>query len=90
MKCGNHPKKFNLAGATWTVKYTDDIHELGRTDSDRHVIYISTKQTEQGMGLTMKHEVVHAILFTMGETDHDEKFVEAFAQLLYQYENQLQ
>ena len=82
-------KKFKLAGATWTVKYTDHIHELGRTDNDRHIIYVSNRQPEQGQELTLLHEVVHAILFTMGETEHDEKFVEAFAQLLYQYEKQL-
>jgi hypothetical protein len=27
-------------------------------------------------------------MFTMGERNHDERFVEGFAQLLYQYERQ--
>lgn len=89
MKSGNHLRKFKLAGATWTVKYTDHIHELGRTDSERNIIFVNSRQTQQGIDLTIAHEVVHAILFTMGETEHDEKFVEAFAQLLYQYEAQL-
>lgn len=81
-------KKLKLAGATWTIKETEDIHELGRTDNDRHVIFVSGRQTQQGKELTFLHELVHAILFTMGEMDHDERFVEAFAQLLYQYEQQ--
>lgn len=81
-------KKLKLAGATWTIKDTDAIHELGRTDNDRHVIYVSSRQSKQGQELTFLHELVHAILFTMGEIEHDERFVEGFAQLLYQYEQQ--
>ena len=81
-------KKFKLAGVTWTIKETSDIHELGRTDNDRQVIFISNRQTEQGKEVTFLHELVHAILFTMGERDHDERFVEGFAQLLYQYAQQ--
>lgn len=81
-------KKFKLAGATWTVKYSADIHDLGRTDPDNCMIFINTKQSEQGQLLSLAHEVVHAILFTMGEREHDERFVEGFAQLLYQYEQQ--
>ena len=83
------PKRFKLAGADWKVVKTDHIFDLGRTDSDTQTIYISTKQTPQAQELTFSHELVHAILFTMGERDHDERFVEGFAQLLYQYEKQL-
>ena len=82
-------KRFKLAGADWKVVKTDHIFDLGRTDSDTQTIYISTKQTPQAQELTFAHELVHAILFTMGERDHDERFVEGFAQLLYQYEKQL-
>lgn len=80
--------KLTLAGAEWTVVYTDNIADLGRTDCDTLTIYINTKQTKQAQALTFRHELVHAIMFTMGERDHDERFVEGFSQLLYQYEKQ--
>jgi len=82
-------KKFKLAGAEWTIKFNDSIHDLGRTDPDTFTIFVNTKQSKQGMDLAFTHELVHAILFTMGERDHDERFVEGFAQLLYQYEKQV-
>jgi len=82
-------KKFKLAGTEWTIKFNDGIHDLGRTDPDTFTIYVNTKQSKQGMDLAFTHELVHAILFTMGERDHDERFVEGFAQLLYQYEKQV-
>ena len=81
--------KFNLAGATLEVIETDNIEHLGHTDPDKCVICIKANQTQQSKELTMTHEIVHAIMFTMGERDHDERFVEGFAQLLYQYEKQL-
>jgi Zn-dependent peptidase ImmA (M78 family) len=81
-------KKFKLAGAIWTICYSPDIHDLGHTDPDTSSIFVNSKQDEQSQALTLSHEIVHAILFTMGERDHDERFVEGFAQLLYQYEQQ--
>ena len=81
-------KKVKLAGATWVVKETDDIHELGRCEHNTQTIFINKNQNKQGKELTFIHELVHAILFTMGEMEHDERFVEGFAQLLYQYEQQ--
>jgi len=35
---------------------------------------------------TFFHELVHAIMFAMGHTQQDEVFVDAFGQLLHQYE----
>jgi hypothetical protein len=35
---------------------------------------------------TFCHELVHAIMFSMGHTQHEEVFVDAFGQLLHQYE----
>lgn len=34
---------------------------------------------------TFYHELVHAIMFAMGHTQHDETFVDAFGGLLHQY-----
>lgn len=80
-------KKFKLAGTTWTVKRTS-MPDLGTTNPDDAVILINDKLEGQAYEVTLMHEVVHAILFTMGEQNHDERFVEGFAQLLYQYEQQ--
>jgi len=35
---------------------------------------------------TFFHELVHAILFGMGQINHDETFVDAFGSLMHQYE----
>jgi len=80
-------KKFKLAGITWVVKRTP-MADLGSTNPDESVILINDKLEGQSYDVTLMHEIVHAILFTMGERNHDERFVEGFAQLLYQYEQQ--
>jgi hypothetical protein len=80
-------KKFNLAGCTWVVEETE-MPDLGCTIPDDLKILLKAGLTKQSKEVTLWHEVVHAILFTMGERDHDERFVEGLAQLLYQYEQQ--
>lgn len=87
MKCGNHPKKFKLAGMDWAL-VESEIDALGFTDPDSCRIVINKKLEGQLKDVTVYHELVHAIMFTMGERSHDERFVEGFAQLLYQYEQQ--
>lgn len=34
---------------------------------------------------TFYHELVHAVLFTMGKANHDEEFVDAFGSYLHQF-----
>lgn len=80
-------KKFKLAGCTWDIT-EGEITELGYTSPDDFKIVLNKKLNKQAKEVTLWHEVVHAILFTMGEVNHDERFVEGFAQLLYQYEQQ--
>lgn len=87
MKCGNHPKRFKLAGMDW-VTVEGETDALGFTDPDNARIVINKKLQGQLKDVTIYHELVHAIMFTMGERNHDERFVEGFAQLLYQYERQ--
>jgi predicted SprT family Zn-dependent metalloprotease len=41
---------------------------------------------EQMTHQTFYHELVHAIMFTMGKTNHDEEFTDVFGSLLHQYE----
>lgn len=87
MKYGTHLKKFKLAGMDWeTIRSETDA--LGYTDADNSRIILNKKLEGQAAEVTFYHELVHAIMFTMGERNHDEKFIEGFAQLLYQYERQ--
>lgn len=78
---------FKLAGVEWTVG-DGEITDLGHTDPESSRIVINKKLDGQVKDVTFYHELVHAIMFTMGEQVHDERFVEGFAQLLYQYEQQ--
>lgn len=41
---------------------------------------------EQLAQQTFFHELVHAILFTMGKPVHDEEFVDTFGAFLHQYD----
>lgn len=41
---------------------------------------------EQTTKQTFYHELVHAIMFTMGKTGHDEEFTDVFGAFLHQYE----
>ena len=43
---------------------------------------MNEQMTEQ----TFFHELVHAIMFTMGKLNHDEEFTDAFGSLWHQYE----
>tara|TARA_R110000822_G_scaffold69023_6_gene167874 strand:+ start:2773 stop:3024 length:252 start_codon:yes stop_codon:yes gene_type:complete len=79
--------KFKLAGITWIVK-EQTLAECGFTDPNTATIALNSKLPPQSMEVTFYHELVHAIMFTMGEQVHDERFVEGFAQLLYQYDQQ--
>tara|TARA_B110000503_G_C7113468_1_gene399228 strand:+ start:955 stop:1203 length:249 start_codon:yes stop_codon:yes gene_type:complete len=80
-------KKFKLAGITWEV-VDQKITECGFTDPNTFTIALNTSLSPQGKEVTFYHELVHAIMFTMGEQAHDERFVEGFAQLLYQFNKQ--
>ena len=78
-------KKFSLGGADWVVKEVDALDCMGLCDPHAHTIYIRSGQTSQAATLTFFHELVHAILFSIGETEHSEKFVEAFGLMLMQF-----
>ena len=79
--------EFKLAGISWKI-VDSDMPDLGCSLPDTSTILLNNKLKGQERDVTLLHEVVHAILFTMGEREHDERFVEGFAQLLYQYETQ--
>ena len=58
-------KKFNLAGCTWEVVDTE-MPDLGCTMPDDFKILLRSDMSKQNREVTLWHEVVHAILFTMG------------------------
>lgn len=80
------PTSFTLAGFEWTVVVRPDLSEYGRCDSGTQIIYIREGMNEQMTQQTFFHELVHAIMFTMGHTTHDEVFTDAFGAFLHQYE----
>lgn len=78
-------KRFELGGCVWKVKEVDILDAYGLCDPSTHTLYIKSGQTEQSAMWTFFHELVHAILFSIGEDTHDEKFVDAFALMLMQF-----
>ena len=80
------PTQFRLAGMDWRVVFSETLADLGQCDNDTNTITIRQGMSKQQTEQAFCHELVHAIFYTMGNTDdHDEKLVEGFVQLLYQY-----
>lgn len=77
---------FNLAGSKWHVNYLFHMEEMGKCDPERQVIHIRMDMNKQTTEQTFYHELVHAILFTMGKLNHDEEFVDTFGAFLHQYQ----
>jgi len=82
----NVPSTFYLVGALWTVKWSEDLSEYGKCDCTTFTIHIRSGMNKVFTEQTFFHELVHAIMFAMGHTNHDEIFVEAFGALIHQYE----
>ena len=80
------PTTFWLVGCQWTVKYVDDLSEYGKCDCTTQIIYLRSGMNKNYTEQTFFHELVHAIMFSMGQTDHNEIFVDAFGSLMHQYE----
>lgn len=80
------PTFFVLAGFEWVVKMSPDLGEYGRCDPSNQIIYVREGMNEQMTQQTFFHELVHAIMFTMGHITHDEVFTDAFGALLHQYD----
>jgi hypothetical protein len=82
------PKGFTLAGIPWEVEVrsmvADGSDAVGRCQGQRARILVESTLKKELKEQTYCHELVHAILFTMGKMEHDEEFVDAFAHLLHQ------
>lgn len=92
------PKKFSLAFRNYKVKTVDKDTDGERTlyghiePCHNEVVIADSIESGKVSDLeklaTFNHELVHGILHAMGENElyANERFVEAFAQLLTQYE----
>ena len=79
------PSSFYLVGCQWTVKYIEDLSDYGTCDSSIQTIRLRADMNKNFTEQTFCHELVHAIMFSMGHANHDEIFVDAFGALLHQY-----
>ena len=87
-KKGNKPDvatSFDLAGFKWNVTYLPHMEEMGKCDAEKQIIFIRMDMNKQTTEQTFYHELVHAILFTMGKLNHDEEFVDTSGAFLHQY-----
>jgi len=84
-------KKFKLGEVNWKVKVDnqrmDDKSAYGISDYTNSEIILDDKNKEL-MDETLWHEVIHAILRSIGEDklNKDERFVQSMAVLLNQYD----
>lgn len=79
------PTAFDLHGITWQVIETDHISELGRCERDKATIWIQAGLPDQIRQATFCHELVHALFFAQGKTEHSEQEVDLLGSLLHQY-----
>jgi len=91
------PTKFTLGAIEWNISIEDvDLSNkdvLGESCGITNKIkiakhYKGEKMNPQNKELTLYHEVVHAILDTLGEFElsKNEEFVQKFSLLLHQFE----
>ena len=86
------PKKFKLFGNEIKVIVSEDLkksNKYGETHYNKNEIRIASDIYEEKsieLDLTLYHELIHMILGKMSEFEKsdDEKFVQTFAELLYQ------
>lgn len=83
------PKKFNLFGETYIVKYVVKIDEedsVGEYDPEKNTIKIKKGLLPEQQVQTFLHEIVHCILDNLGYKNlhEDEILVDTFAKALHQ------
>ena len=76
---------FSLAGSVWHVNYVMHMDDMGKCDPEKQLISIRMDMNKQSTEQTFYHELVHAIMFTMGKLNHEEEFVDTFGAFLHQY-----
>lgn len=81
------PKKVKIGGITYTVRIVDhrqiENNNVGKISPVKAEILIAECNRQQ-MAATLLHEVVHGILYQLGQTEeHDEQAVEALSGALH-------
>jgi hypothetical protein len=79
------PRTFTLAGIIWTVEETNAISDMGHCDNETATIRLRSDLSAQVKAATFCHELQHAIRFTTGQDEHDEREVDAQGNLLHQF-----
>lgn len=90
-------KSFVLGAVDWSVEINnnrlDDREAYGTCHFGESKILIADeyqgkKRGSSSMDQTLYHEVIHAILFTMGKTElmYDEEFVQQLSTFIHQFE----
>lgn len=83
------PSRFTLGGVRWSVVEVPLVANnpitMGNTSLMESTVSLMEGLKDDVKGQTFCHELVHAILFSMGKMEHDEQFVDGFASYLYQY-----
>lgn len=79
------PKTFRLAGTTWKVDEVEHMNNLGETHINQALIKVDKNLPSDVKFQTFLHELGHAILYTMGESEHDERKIDGYAHLLHQF-----
>lgn len=79
------PKAFNLCGTKWRVVEVEGLAELGHCERDKATIRLRSGMDPQIRQSTFCHELIHAMWFMLGKTEHDEREVDAMGHLLHQY-----
>jgi len=81
-------KSFKIGAKEFTVALTQDAlgEYTGICKSDELLIKISEGYPDKVQEQALWHEIVHCILFELGETelDENERFVQSFSLLLHQ------
>ena len=86
-------KEFTLGAIKWTVKKDesklDELNLLGLCEFPKSLISIYADGIDENLvEQTIYHEIVHAILESMGENEisANDNFVQTFSLLLHQFE----
>ncbi len=59
------PNRFISQGLWWTVRYSDDIEDLGQTDYDKQEIIIRESLSEDMREFVFFHELGHTLNTTI-------------------------
>ena len=86
------PEEFHIAGQKWTVKFTDDLlvndDEYGSCNVVTNTITLDGSKSlpDSRKEATFLHELLHAILNEMGQTElfKDEQFIDTLSSFLHQ------